>query len=103
MSDITKSDMVYVSTSKNCDYVSAVPHDGSVAFRRAPVWHRMDDAANPPPKGESEVDLWVLGADGKGRRVAGAVYIDTYARVTHWCYSPAPPATEPASPKEPTA
>jgi len=35
MTSITKADFVYVSTSKNADYVEAVPHEGAVKFIRA--------------------------------------------------------------------
>lgn len=35
MSDITKADKVYVSTSKNGDYVSAINDEDSVTFIRA--------------------------------------------------------------------
>lgn len=34
MSDITKANIVYVSTSKNSDYVSAVDHEGAVPYMR---------------------------------------------------------------------
>ena len=34
MSDITKADVVYVGTSKNGDYVQAVPEDGFAKFVR---------------------------------------------------------------------
>lgn len=35
MSDITKANIVYVSTSKNSAYVSAVDHEGAVPYMRA--------------------------------------------------------------------
>ena len=35
MSDITKAEVVFVSTSKNADYVSAVEHEDSVSFVRS--------------------------------------------------------------------
>lgn len=35
MSDITTANVVYVSSSKNGDYVEATPHDGAVRYIRA--------------------------------------------------------------------
>ncbi len=72
MSDITKADKVYVSTSKSGDYVSAVDDGDSVTFIRADLviqllhdayWNGdhdtttglgvalriVQDALNPPP------------------------------------------------------
>ncbi len=35
MSDITTANVVYVSSSKNGDYVQATPHDGAARYIRA--------------------------------------------------------------------
>lgn len=48
MSDITTANVVYVSSSKNGDYVEATPHDGAVRYIRAdaPELVALIDAAS---------------------------------------------------------
>lgn len=41
MSDITSANVVYVSSSKNGDYVEATPHEGAVLFARAAMSETM--------------------------------------------------------------
>lgn len=81
---------------------------------RAPVWHRMDDTDNPPPKDGTAILAYCPSL--KSWIVVRAKWEEFYTPpklfwvepyegqdvppLTHWCYPPAPPATEPASPKE---
>ena len=103
MSDITKAEKVYVSTSKNGDYVSAVDDGDSVAFIRAdlvPQWQPIETA----PKDGREF----LACYG---RCNNAMHLVSYNRIhsywqskgeyvggfmqnaTAWCDFTPPPAT----------
>ena len=97
MSDITKADKVYVSTSKNGDYVSAVDDGDSVTFIRAdlvPQWLPIETA----PKYDGNGHPWILVYNAMAKIVEMKIADGDWWRKmgkdcphTHWQPLPNPP------------